>query len=436
MLVFTMRRPLPRWTRHFPSWFEPFQSQFPHKAQRRLAPLYVQGLCSMARRKSMTPMAQWIAPGSEDQFQHFITDSPWSTATLEPLFLQRANALLGGQDAVLIIDDTCLTKFGTKSVGVTKQYSGQVGGLTQCQCLISLTLAQHNFPIPVSLRLFLPRDWTGDLQRMRAAGVPEEHQQMLSKWAVALEELDRLRPQLNFGLVLADAGYGATAAFRQGLSERHLQWSVGIHSTQKVYPADVQLLLSVQPVHGRHSKYPTPSRPRQTVRETLADAVWHQVVWRQGTKAPLSGRFAAQYVCLADGTEYRQGQHLPGQVAWIIGEERRGGERKYYACNLPPETSLEHLVEVTKRRWACELTHRELKQEVGLDHFEGRSWRGLHHHALLCMLALLFLQWLRLSQPDDLRGDSVPAIREELAGALLPVRCMICCSCTGLFSGP
>nr|WP_170928490.1 transposase [Deinococcus hopiensis] len=120
------------------------------------------------------------------------------------------------------------------------------------------------------------------------------------------------------------------------------------------------------------------------------------------------------YVRLADGEENAQGQHLPGQAAWIIGEQRRGEERKYYVCNLPENTPLSRLVEVNKRRWACELTHRELKDEVGLDHFEGRSWQGLHHHAVLCMVALTFLQWLRLTQPDDLKGNTVPTIRAEV----------------------
>ena len=115
------------------------------------------------------------------------------------------------------------------------------------------------------------------------------------------------------------------------------------------------------------------------------------------------------YVRLADGEENAHGQHLPGQAAWIIGKQRREEERKYDVCNLPETTLLLRLVEVIKRRWACEQTHRELKQEVGLAHFEGRSWQGLHHHAVLCMVALTFLQWLRLTQPDDLRGETVPA---------------------------
>ncbi len=128
-----------------------------------------------------------------------------------------------------------------------------------------------------------------------------------------------------------------------------------------------------------------------------------------------------------------------GVGAWVIGEQRARGERKYYLCNLPPETSFDHLVRVTKQRWACELGHRELKQEVGLDHFEGRTWQGLHHHAVLCLVALLFLQWLRLAQLDGFFGDSVPAIRREIAGET-PRRFqrprLYCSCCTALFSGP
>ena len=162
-------------------------------------------------------------------------------------------------------------------------------------------------------------------------------------------------------------------------------------------------------------------------------------MWRQGTKGPLIGMFAAKYVCLADGNENARGQHLPGEGAWVIGEQRARGEKKFYLCNLPPETACEHLIQVTKQRWACELGHRELKQEVGLDHFEGRSWQGLHHHAVLCLVALLFLQWLRLSQPDGFFGETVPAIRQEIAGEYLrrstaQFRCCSCC--TALLSGP
>jgi SRSO17 transposase len=252
-----------------------------------------------------------------------------------------------------------------------------------------------------------------------------------------LKELDRVREHVTFGMVLADAGYGVNARFRQAVNERDLRWSVGITRTQTVYPQDVRLIPVPKHFRGRKPIYPTTSHDRQTVEEVLAGAAWQHLVWRQGTKGPLSGRFAAVYVRLADGETNGRGQHLPGQLAWVIGEQRRGGERKYDVCNLPPAPPLARLVEVTKRRWSCELTHRELKDEVGLDHFEGRSWQGLHHHAVLCMVALSFLQWLRLTQPDDLMGDTVSAIHAEVAGArLLPPPCRFCHSHTELFSGP
>ena len=385
----------------------------------------------------MQPLAAVVAPGKDDHLQQFITDSPWLTPPLETLLAQRAEQMLGGKEAVLIIDDTCLTKFGIKSVGVARQYSGQVSKITTCQCLVSLTLAQHELPVPLALRLFLPLEWTRDPARLRAAGVPLEHQPPQTKCELALKELDRVRPHVTFGIVLADAGSGVNAQFRQALTERGLLWSVGIPRTQTVYPKDVRLIPIPKHFRGRKPKHPTTSHARQTVEEVLAGAAWQHLIWRQGTKGPLSGRFAAVYVRLADGEENARGQHLPGQAAWILGEQRRGEERKYYVCNLPANTPLARLIEVTKRRWACELTHRELKEEVGLDHFEGRSWHGLHHHAVLCMVALTFLQWLRLTQPDDLMGDTIPAIRAEVAGDLpLPPPCRQCRACTALFSGP
>lgn len=416
-----------RFRRYFPDFFAPYLTTFGHAAQRRLAPLYVQGLCSFTARKSMTPLAETVAPGQHDHVQHFITDSPWDTRPLEMLLARQAQRLVGGKGAALIIDDTCLTKFGTKSVGVGRQYSGQVGKITNCQCLVSLTLARHEIPVPLALRLFLPSEWTRDLERCERAGVPEGQRGPKAKWEIALEELDRVRLLINFDVVLADAAYGNNAEFRKALSKRGLSWSVGIVRNQKVYPEHVRLIPPPKIVRGRRPKGPSASEDRQTVEEVLNAATWHEVVWRDGTKGPMRGRFAAAFVRIADGKANGVGAHLPGEEVWIISEERKNGERKYYACNFPPSATLQQLVEITKRRWACEHGHRELKQEIGLSHFEGRSWRGLHHHAVLCLVALAFLQTIRLEQPDDVQGETVPAIRVELAGALpRPVLCPCC----------
>ena len=327
---------------------------------------------------------------------------------------------------MLIIDDTCLTKFGSHSVGVARQYSGQVGKITNCQCLVSLTLSKDELPIPLALRLFLPSEWTENPARMQRAGVPPANAVPQTKWALALEELDWIRRDV--GLVLADAGYGNNSEFRKALSRRGLLWSVGIVKTQKAYPEDVRVTPALLRARGRPPKYPVASEERQTVEQVLSEVPWQKIVWRQGSKGPLLGRFAAAFVRIADGMRTAPGAHLPGEEVWTLGEERASGEKTYDACNLPPGTTLTTLVEVMKRRWACcEHVHRELKQEVGLSHFEGRSWRGLCHDAALCLLALGFLQWLRLTQPDEVFGATVPTIREELAGAWpRPVICPRC----------
>jgi len=161
-----------RWKRLFPTGFAPFLNAFHHQAQRCWAPLYVQGLCSTAHRKSIVPLARRVAPGQADLIQHFITDNPWTIDPLLRILTQQANTLMGEKHTVLIIDDTCLTKFGRHSVGVARQYSGQVGKLTNCQCLVSLTLAKDELPIPLALRLFLPSEWTEDPARCISPGIP------------------------------------------------------------------------------------------------------------------------------------------------------------------------------------------------------------------------------------------------------------------------
>jgi len=260
---------------------------------------------------------------------------------------------------------------------------------------------------------------------------------MATKWELALREIDDLARSVTFGMVLADAGYGVNAKFRQALTLRGWRWSVGTVRTQQVYPAGVRVLPIPKIFRGRRPTHGAPSEDPESIETVLSRAPWRHITWRQGTKGPLTGTFAATYVRLADGPSNSRGQHLPGEGAWIIGEQRARGEKKYYLCNLPPETSFQRLIQVTKQRWACELGHRELKQEVGLDHFEGRSWQGLYHHSTLCLVALLFLQWLRLSQPDGVFGETVPAIRQEVTSASFrPCACPFSSSCTALFSGP
>jgi SRSO17 transposase len=293
-----------------------------------------------------------------------------------------------------------LLKKGTHSVGVASQYAGVVGKKANCQTLVSLTLAKGEVPVPIILRLFLPETWIRDPERLQHAGVPETFWVERSKPEIALEELQRvMQAGVSFGAVVTDAGYGISAPFRQSLSALGLLWAVGIPRIQKVYPADVRLGPAPR-TRGGPRKTPIPDAEAVAAEAMLAESSWQRITWRRGTKGLLRAKFAAVRVRVADGPEVRlqgrTGQHLPGDEVWLVGEHRTSGERKYYLSNLSPDTSLKQLASLIKARWVCEQAHQQLKEELGLDHFEGRSWRGLHRHALLTLIAYLFLQHLRL----------------------------------------
>jgi SRSO17 transposase len=384
------------WERKFERWLAPFLASLKREAQRHWAPIDLKGLLLPGERKSVEPLAARVAPGDTQQLHHFIGGSPWVTGPLESVLAKEADKLVGGPDAVLVIDDTALPKQGKPSVGVARQYGGCLGKRAHCQVLVSLTLARGEVPVPLGLRLFLPAEWAADAERCARAGVPEEHRRALAKTEIALEEIDRaIAAGARFGRVLADAGYGAGAAFRQGLSARGLIWAVGILKVQNVYPAAVELLWPTAAI-GRPRKHPVPSQAPIAAAAALRDAEWRRIAWRRGTKGPLAAEFAVLRVRPAEGDQLRNGWHLPGEEAWLVGEHRASGEHKYYLANLPAETPLEELAATIKARRVREQAHQQLKEELG--HFEGRSWRGLHHHALLTMVAFAFLQHLRLGE--------------------------------------
>ena len=218
----------------------------------------------------------------------------------------------------------------------------------------------------VALRLFLPDSWTGDVSRLKRARVPVEHRTPRSKPEIALAEIDRaMAANMRFGCVLADAGYGLSAPFRQGLTERGLTWAVGIPRHQKVYPVDVKLIWPITKVRGKPRKHHVPDILSIAAEQMLASAKWKTVSWRSGTKGRLKARFAALRVRTADGPPQRiweKGQqHLPGDEAWLIGEQRASGEKKYYLANLSAATDLRTLAATIKARWICEQAHQQLK---------------------------------------------------------------------------
>ena len=332
------------WVQELEAWSEPFLEALDHPARRHWAPYYLRGLLLPGERKSVQPMSVRLGLPAHDQLHNFVASPAWDGAPLEAVLAAKADALVGGPDAVLVVDDTALPKKGSASVGVARQYAGALGKNANCQTLVSLTLARDEVPVPVALRLFLPREWAADPARLDRAGVPEAHRAPRAKGEVALAEIDRLVALgLRFGCVLADAGYGNSALFRQALSARGLHWAVGIPKVQQAYGAEVDLLWP-RARTGRPRSKPVPSERPVAAETLLADAVWRPVAWRRGTKAPLSAEFAALRVRIADGEAVRGGVHLPGEEAWLVGERRASGEVKHHLSNLPADTSVERLV--------------------------------------------------------------------------------------------
>src|SRR4029434_6859817 len=408
------------WKEELRRFLKPFLDRLGHKARRQMCPLYVSGLIGPGDRKSIQPMAKRLARGDYDQLHHFLECGVWDAVHMQTELLVQADRLVGGSDAVLVIDDTAIPKKGTHSVGVAAQYASALGKTANCQTLVSLTLARGEVPVMLALRLFLPESWTNDRVRLKRAGVPVEHRAARTKPEIALAEIDRVMAAgMRFGCVLADAGYGLSAPFRQGLTTRGLTWAVGIPRHLKVYPVGVKLIWPVA-ARVRPRKRHIPDILSRAAEDMLADAKWQNVSWRNGTKGRLKARFAAVRVRIADGPPQRikdKGQqHLPGEEAWLIGEHRTSGEKKYYLANLPATTDLRTLAATIKARWICEQAHQQLKEELGLDHFEGRSWQGLHRHALMTMIAYAFLQYRRLKTVRREKKNQRATASTDIAG--------------------
>jgi SRSO17 transposase len=287
------------WQEELGRFLKPFLARLAHKARRQMCPLYVSGLIGPGDRKSIQPMAERLAAGDYDQLHHFIAAGVWDAKPVEAELLVQADKLVGGSDALLVIDDTAIPKKGTHSVGVAAQYASALGKTANCQTLVSLTLARGEVPVTLALRLFLPESWTGDRARLDRADVPAEYRTARTKPELALLEIDRaIAAGVRFGCVLADAGYGLSAPFRQGLTARKLAWAVGIPRHLKAYPADVQMIWPVAG-RGRPRKRHIPDILSVPAEDMLTKAKWQTISWRTGTKGKLKARFAAVRVRVA-----------------------------------------------------------------------------------------------------------------------------------------
>jgi SRSO17 transposase len=375
--------------------------------RRRWCETYLRGVLLDGQRKSIEPMAarlQKIEHGEEDYeqaLQQFINQSAWD----EQAVLDSLQGWIGrelGADGFLIIDDTGFPKQGEHSVGVARQYTGTLGKVTNCQVAVTLQLATGRDVVGIDSKLYLPEGWCNDRERCRKAGIPETTSYQ-PKWQLALTMLRRAKSNGLGGVVLADSLFGTVTEFRQQLDADGWTFCVGIDSTLKVIAADADL----GPVPKYSGRGQPPKRPLKVragatspnVKEWAAQhrKDFRQVTWREGSKGQMVGRFAAWQVRpahrLSAGKE-------PLEPCWLLIEWPSDIEHptKYFFSNLAATTSLKRLVATAKSRWWIEHSYRELKDELGLDHFEGRSWRGWHHHVVLVLAAYAFLQQLRRQQ--------------------------------------
>jgi SRSO17 transposase len=390
---------------------------------------YCAGLMLPGERKSVEPMAARVAPtevrSAHQRLHHFVADAAWPDAAVLGAVREhvlQAAAKRAGLPEALIIDDTGFPKKGKHSVGVARQYCGQLGKQDNCQVAVSLSLAAERYSVPVGYRLYLPKDWSTDLKRRAKAKVPDDIE-FATKPVIALGLIDEaLVAGAEPGVVVADAGYGIDTAFRDQLSKRNLRYSVGVTSVLSVWPEGKAPLPPVA-WSGRGRKPKLLRRDAQhkpvSVKElakTLAARQWKNVTWREGTNQALTSRFAAVRVRCAY-QDYWSSELRPQE--WLLIEWPKGEAEpiKYFLSTLPADTPLQEMVRVAKLRWRIERDYQELKQEFGLDHFEGRSWRGFHHHATLCIAAYGFLLAERFTLPKKTLRKAVlgeiPALPEN-----------------------
>jgi SRSO17 transposase len=395
---------------------------------RRVEPVksYCTGLLLPGERKSVEPMAAQLAPervsAKHQSLHNVVANAAWDDAAMLAAVRSQVIPAIERHRPVLywILDDSGIPKQGKHSVGVARQYCGNLGKVDNCQVAVSLSVANDHASLPIAYRLYLPPDWADDKKRRKAAGVPKEVA-FATKPAIALGQIRQaLRDGVPVGIVLADAAYGVDTDFRAGVSELALSYVLGVQSTTSVWQPGTGPLPPL-PYSGRGRR---PTRLRRDAEHQpvsvkdlatgLPASAWRRVAWREGSNGELSSRFAAVRVRPAPAAPPRSD---PWSVVGLLIGGPRGepDPTRHWFSNLPPKTKLQELVRTAKARWIIERDYEELKQEVGLDHFEGRGWRGFHHHASLCIAAYGFLAAERCLFPPQRQF-----IRERIKIPALP----------------
>src|SRR6266446_6245597 len=397
--------------RRFRQYVERVADALGHADRREPLRAYLTGLCLPGDRKSIEPMAARVDPrhvrSRHQSMHHFIADAPWDAAAVLRVAREWMLAVMSrhGPVAAWLVDDTGFPKKGQHSVGVARQYCGVLGKQDNCQVAVSVSVANDAVSLPVAYQLYLPESWARDRRRRRAVGVPPAP-------------------------VVADAGYGDTTAFRDALTTAGVPYVVGVKQETTAWPPGE----APQPPKRWQGRGRPPTRVRRTATHTpqrltqvaaaLPATAWRTVTWREGTRGAMRSRFARVRVRPAHRDEQRA---APRPEEWLLIEWPRGEAEptKYWLSTLPATTPIADLLRLAKLRWRIERDYQELKDELGLDHFEGRGWRGFHHHGALCIAAYAFLaaERARVSPPRSLSPSSVPlAFPKVSSRGALPVR--------------
>lgn len=395
-------------------YFERLDAAMGHADRAEPLRAYIKGLLLPGERKSIEPMAAKIDPrrvrARHQSMHHLVANAPWDERevirgardwALEPL---ERHAPVGAW----VVDDIGIPKKGRHSVGVTRQYCGQLGKQDNCQVVVTISLVNAVMSVPAAYRLYLPEVWAKDRKRCQAAGVPKQIK-FRKKWQIAIEEIDQLlADELPGAPVVADAGYGVATEFREQLTARQLVYAVGVSEEVTVWPEGTEPLRPASRATHRVG------RPRKLLRrdekhkplsvKALAHSLpatrWKEVRWREGTKGAMQSRFSALRVRAAHRDYWRT---EPRQCEWLLIEWPTNEKEptRYWLSTVSEKASIKELVGLVKIRWRIERDYQEMKDELGLDHYEGRGWLGFHHHGALCIAAYGFLaaERARLSPP-------------------------------------
>jgi len=377
-----------------------FAPDFTWPRPARWAGVYLQGLLLDGERKSIEPLSRRVSlpadlttADPEQALQQFVNQSPWDEQAVLRRYRARLAQTFASPKGIFLFDDVSYPKQGRHSVGVQRQYCGALGKRANCQVAVSVHYVSPRGHYPLDLRLYLPDSWLADAARLDRAGVPADERRALTKPQIALELLDRVRGEGLLGQVaVADAGYGVSGAFRAGLAQRGLTYVVGVTEDFVVFPEKPTWVQPAPSGRGRPAKRPQlaeSSPPPVPLAEMARRVRLRRRTWREGTKGKMSARFG--WVRVWPGTGWQTGECAGAEPLWLLIEEQADGKLKYAFSNLPEGTPCIRAVRLWKSRWPVEQGYQQLKEELGLDHFEGRSWRGFHHHAALALLAYGFL---------------------------------------------